>query len=50
VILNQNRAVDVTDAPSRGWLVHPLTEPSGEEKAAKWDKSEPPQVDKDRAR
>jgi len=40
-----------TDALFLGFrVVRPLTEPSDEEKAAKWDKSEPPQVDKDRAK
>ena len=29
-------------------VVRPLTEPSDEEKAVKWDKSEPPQIDKDK--
>ena len=29
-------------------VVRPLHEPSSEEKAAKWDKSEPPQIDKDK--
>ena len=36
-----------TDALHVGFrVVRPLTEPSDEEKAAKWDKSEPPQIDK----
>ena len=36
-----------TDALHVGFrIVRPLAEPSDEEKAAKWDKSEPPQVDK----
>jgi hypothetical protein len=40
-----------TDALFLGFrVVRPLTEPSAEEKAAKWDKSEPPQIDKDRAK
>jgi formylglycine-generating enzyme required for sulfatase activity len=38
-----------TDALFLGFrVVRPLAEPSDEEKAAKWDKSEPPQVDKDK--
>ena len=38
-----------TDALHVGFrIVRPLTEPSDEEKAAKWDKSEPPQIDKDK--
>ena len=37
-----------TDALYLGFrIVRPLHEPSAEEKAAKWDKSEPPQIDKD---
>ena len=37
-----------TDALHVGFrIVRPLTEPTPEEEAAKWDKSEPPQVDKD---
>jgi formylglycine-generating enzyme required for sulfatase activity len=37
-----------TDALFLGFrIVRPLQEPSAEERAAKWDKSEPPQVDKD---
>jgi formylglycine-generating enzyme required for sulfatase activity len=37
-----------TDALHVGFrIVRPLVEPSEEEKAAKWDKSEPPQIDKD---
>jgi formylglycine-generating enzyme required for sulfatase activity len=36
-----------TDALGVGFrVVRPLNEPSAEEKAAKWDKSEPPQIDK----
>jgi formylglycine-generating enzyme required for sulfatase activity len=36
-----------TDALHVGFrVVRPLVEPSEEEKAAKWDKSEPPQIDK----
>jgi formylglycine-generating enzyme required for sulfatase activity len=36
-----------TDALHVGFrVVRPLAEPSPEEKAAKWDKSEPPQIDK----
>ena len=36
-----------TDARFVGFrIVRPLVEPSAEEKAAKWDKSEPPQIDK----
>jgi len=36
-----------TDALHVGFrIVRPLTEPSEEEQAAKWDKSEPPQIDK----
>jgi formylglycine-generating enzyme required for sulfatase activity len=39
-----------TDALHLGFrVVRPLTEPSDAEKAAKWDKSEPPQVDKEKA-
>jgi len=38
----------LTDALNVGFrIVRPLKEPSEEEKAAKWDKSEPPQIDKD---
>ncbi|MEX2174929.1 MAG: formylglycine-generating enzyme family protein [Pirellulaceae bacterium] len=38
-----------TDALHVGFrIVRPLSEPSAAEKAAKWDKSEPPQVDKDK--
>jgi formylglycine-generating enzyme required for sulfatase activity len=38
-----------TDALYLGFrIVRPLHEPSAEEKAAKWDKSEPPQIDKDK--
>ncbi len=38
-----------TDALHVGFrIVRPLKEPSEEEKAAKWDKSEPPQIDKDK--
>jgi formylglycine-generating enzyme required for sulfatase activity len=38
----------LTDALFLGFrIVRPLTEPSAEEKAAKWDKSEPPQFDRD---
>jgi len=38
-----------TDATNVGFrIIRPLTEPSDEEKAAKWDKSEPPQIDKDK--
>jgi len=29
-------------------IVRPLKEPTEEEKAAKWDKSEPPQIDKNK--
>lgn len=37
----------LTDAQFLGFrIVRPLVEPSAEEKAAKWDKSEPPQIDK----
>jgi formylglycine-generating enzyme required for sulfatase activity len=37
-----------TDALHVGFrIVRPLTEPTPEEEAARWDKSEPPQVDKD---
>jgi formylglycine-generating enzyme required for sulfatase activity len=37
----------LTDAKHVGFrIVRPLVEPSDEEKAAKWDKSEPPQIDK----
>ncbi|MDX1948616.1 MAG: formylglycine-generating enzyme family protein [Pirellulaceae bacterium] len=40
-----------TDALGVGFrIVRPLTEPSDEEKAAKWDKSEPPQIDKDKSK
>ena len=40
-----------TDALFLGFrVVRPLTEPSDAEKAAKWDKSEPLQVDKDKRR
>jgi len=40
-----------TDALFLGFrVVRPLTVPSDEEKAAKWDKSEPVQVDKDKKR
>jgi formylglycine-generating enzyme required for sulfatase activity len=36
-----------TDALHVGFrIVRPLVEPSAEENAAKWDKSEPPQIDK----
>ena len=36
-----------TDALHVGFrIVRPLHEPSADEKAAKWDKSEPPQIDK----
>ena len=39
----------LTDALNVGFrIVRPLKEPSEEEKAAKWDKSEPPQIDKDK--
>jgi formylglycine-generating enzyme required for sulfatase activity len=35
-----------TDALQLGFrVVRPLVEPAGDEKAAKWDKSEPPQID-----
>ena len=38
-----------TDALNVGFrIVRPLTEPSDAERAAKWDKSEPPQIDKDK--
>jgi formylglycine-generating enzyme required for sulfatase activity len=38
-----------TDALGVGFrIVRPLVEPSEEEKAAKWDKSEPPQVDQEK--
>lgn len=38
-----------TDALFLGFrIVRPLTEPSDAEKAVKWDKSEPPQIDKDK--
>jgi formylglycine-generating enzyme required for sulfatase activity len=38
-----------TDALHVGFrIVRPLAEPSAEEKAAKWDKSEPPQIDVDK--
>jgi formylglycine-generating enzyme required for sulfatase activity len=38
-----------TDALHLGFrIVRPLDEPSDEEKATKWDKSEPPQIDKDK--
>jgi formylglycine-generating enzyme required for sulfatase activity len=38
-----------TDALFLGFrIVRPLHEPSDEEKAVKWDKSEPPQLDKDK--
>jgi formylglycine-generating enzyme required for sulfatase activity len=38
-----------TDALFLGFrVVRPLTEPADEEKTAKWDKSEPPQIDKDK--
>jgi formylglycine-generating enzyme required for sulfatase activity len=37
-----------TDALSVGFrIVRPLTEPTDEERTAKWDKSEPPQIDKE---
>jgi formylglycine-generating enzyme required for sulfatase activity len=37
-----------TDALHVGFrIVRPLVEPNAEEKAAKWDKSEPPQIDKE---
>jgi formylglycine-generating enzyme required for sulfatase activity len=40
-----------TDALYLGFrIVRPLTEPSEEEKAVKWDKSEPPQIDKDKGK
>lgn len=40
----------LTDAQHIGFrIVRPLVEPSDEEKAAKWDKSEPVQVDRDNA-
>jgi formylglycine-generating enzyme required for sulfatase activity len=40
-----------TDALFLGFrIVRPLTEPTDAEKAAKWDKSEPPQLDKDQAK
>jgi formylglycine-generating enzyme required for sulfatase activity len=40
----------LTDAQHIGFrIVRPLVEPSDEEKAAKWDKSEPPQIDRDNA-
>ena len=40
-----------TDALFLGFrVVRPLTEPSAAEKAALWEKSEPPQLDKDRAK
>ena len=40
-----------TDALYLGFrIVRPLHEPSEEEKAAKWDKSEPPQIDKDKGK
>ncbi len=40
----------LTDALHVGFrIVRPLSEPSDEEKAAKWDKSEPVQVDRDNA-
>lgn len=39
----------LTDALNVGFrIVRPLKEPSEEEKAAKWDKSEPPQIDKNK--
>ncbi|MCE9527700.1 MAG: formylglycine-generating enzyme family protein [Planctomycetales bacterium] len=39
----------LTDALNVGFrIVRPLKEPSEGEKAAKWDKSEPPQIDKDK--
>jgi hypothetical protein len=39
----------LTDALNVGFrIVRPLKEPSEEEKAAKWDKSEPPQIDRDK--
>lgn len=39
----------LTDALNVGFrIVRPLKEPSEEEKAAKWDKSEPPQIDVDK--
>jgi formylglycine-generating enzyme required for sulfatase activity len=39
----------LTDALNVGFrVVRPLKEPSEEEKAAKWDKSEPPQIDKNK--
>jgi formylglycine-generating enzyme required for sulfatase activity len=38
-----------TDALFLGFrIVRPLTEPSDDEKLVKWDKSEPPQIDKDK--
>ena len=38
-----------TDALNVGFrIVRPLTEPDGAERAVKWDKSEPPQIDKDK--
>jgi formylglycine-generating enzyme required for sulfatase activity len=40
----------LTDAQHIGFrIVRPLVEPSDEEKAAKWDKSEPVQIDRDNA-
>jgi formylglycine-generating enzyme required for sulfatase activity len=40
----------LTDAQHVGFrIVRPLVEPSEKEKAAKWDKSEPPQIDRDNA-
>lgn len=39
----------LTDALNVGFrIVRPLKEPSDEEKAAKWEKSEPPQIDKNK--
>ena len=41
----------LTDALFLGFrIVRPFRVPSEEEKAVKWDKSEPPQIDKDRAK
>lgn len=41
----------LTDAKHVGFrIVRPLVEPSAEEKASKWDKSEPPQVNKEGAK
>ena len=40
-----------TDALFLGFrIVRPLNEPSDDEKTVKWDKSEPPQIDKDKQR